>query len=627
MKHTPHNIFKFEDNHFEPLPKISDQDIDKVENSYKNSYLSSQIQKEIHFTHQKAQTNYKTNIDEQNLYSYMLRHCQHSACRSIENCTTCFMRNSNMWPTKIDNSIIYKNYNEQEYLPLITGEDIQKAVEKFPIPSTEKAEILSIFSLHWKISQHKALPLTIPSTTYLYPFIWLTAQKIIQKTEFIKETLAQGKDYHKARNIIYSALSIADQDIGKNLISLTASIKKRYFASLSSPKSSIFFNLKNILFYLTKGNTATLHNLFLLIGKSYIGQNGLNLLTEEHAPLLTIIHCQNPKYIADFLTDLFPNPSAVTNHPLKSLRHELIPQLICDKFNFTRINIDYSDSTSSNLAFLKKLFTNANITIDDSLFSKIYYKNTAQFTYITQKVPLAVKKIFSDINYNVISFDGDIAACRYTPLDLYESTFLAISSIYYTIDTYTNNAPPLTLTTNSAPQEILSESILIDSFLSKFCINKAATFDKEKLSSINPNDIKDAKKHTALINTLGIAPLDYSTKVDLHHAFNLWYEATYQKSSGISVDDFTNNLRQKIHSVFYKKKYAREIYSKKSREARGFYGISINVAEVASYVTKQKENSVGLTEKAIQEAFTHCLEMFINKYEPILFNMYDDNDE
>ena len=451
----------------------------------------------------------------------------------------------------------------------------------------------------------------------IYDILYLAAQRILQKTTMPKETLAQDKDYSKIRSHIYSMVSIEDSSLPPK------ELNDKYVTSISNNDTlnkSPFLNLRKTLFNISNGNTNSIDELILLIGRIFLGQKALKSF-QSNEPLITIIQCSNPKYIQTFFSQIIPS-KYITTHSLKSLQPKLIPQLIEDKVNCTLLNIDSSESTCSDLSFLKKFISGNKIPIDNPPFFKIFHINTTPYLYITNKNDNQLQKTFSGIDYKKITFTGNISQCRYQELDPYETIFMSIASIYYAIDIYSNNEDS-SLKTDTIFQEVLPESTLIENFLLCFCIDQTEKIDNEKILSINPKDLTDKKKHTAIIKNLGIDQLEYSTRADLHHAFALWYEATYHNKSSISVDDFTDKLNKKYPNIFYKKRSYTEIYSKKKHEARGFYGLHIKVEDLDSYIEHQLENAKYHSDEELKNTFTQYLEMLLKKYEPILFGMHN----
>ena len=515
--------------------------------------------------------------------------------------------------------------------PSLQGHEILWEISRILLFSKEKylfnlfpptKELLTaIFYYHQKFLSESHVqnysPIINTSTKKTYDIRYLAAQKILHKTITPKEALAQNKDYSAIRSNIFSMLSI-DPSIPSP--SNLNPIYKDMIAKAHIDKTA-FLKLRRILFHISNGDIHSLTELLLLIGKIYLGKKSLEFFDAKNQ-LLTIIECSNPEYIKKFLSDIMLS-EATTYHTSKSLKAELIPILIFDKLNSTLVNIDSSESSCSDLSFFKKLTSGNKVSLNNSPLPQIFHKNTTHHLYITSNPDNQFQKQPTNIPYKKITLTGNISDCIYQPLDTYESIFMAIASIYYTIDVYTNHSlPPIEFPITN---KNLPEANIIEKFLSSFCIDQTDKLDPNALSPIKTNDLDNTKKHTALIKELGIDQLDYSTKIDLHHAFSLWYKATYQKKSSISVDDFTNELVKKYHPIFYKKRSSIEIYSGEKHEARGFYGLSIKVEELNSYIERQQSIEKQTAKMQQQKNCTQFIETLINKYEPILFGIHNTN--
>ena len=634
MNNKSASKFHFKDSNIEPLSKVSEQDIIDAEQTQNENCLLTNFQKIIEKDNQRSKKEQKKAMHQQHLETYISRKCHKfnaSFCRSgsIENCTNCFMKNFHISFIKMENSIIYEI--PQSPIKLITENDVLGFLKQISILPNEKNEIAAIFYLHRELLLEKRMPdtpLSIPSASPLYPFLYFAAQRILQKISLTKEIIAQDKNYNKMRNIIYAALSINDFNFKKSPMPPPKTLVSHYKKSLTDIETinkALFSKLRSTLFNISNGNTDILHNILLLIGKIYLGQNCLNLL-KESSPLMTIIQCKNPKYIKDFITDFFPYSIGIKNHPLKSLQPNLIPQLIRDKLDIALVNIDSSESVCSDLSFLKKLVSNTTVSIDDPLFSKVCYKSTTHYLYITSKDNNDIQRMISSVaSCNLISINGNIAQSIYEPLDVYESIFLAITAIYYTIDTYTNDNNLNSLSKDDVVKKPVSEDNLIEKFLSNFCIDRTKEINEEALSHLDQNSLKTAKVHTDIIKKLGIDALPHAIKDDLYYAFNLWYKSTYDKLSSLSETEFNNNLMKKYHKIFYRRFTSTSIYHNTKKEYYNFHGLSIKSDELDSYVKEQALNKRHSSEEELKETFSTYLESLINKYEPILFGLYSNN--
>ena len=135
-----------------------------------------------------------------------------------------------------------------------------------------------------------------------------------------------------------------------------------------------------------------------------------------------------------------------------------------------------------------------------------------------------------------------------------------------------------------------------------------------KLSDIENIQSFDEKSKSKKIAELGIDCLPFSTRNDLYHAFDLWYNATFSKKHLLSIDEFTKILKDRYHPIFYKKRQTTGIYKTEKREYRGFYGLSIQKDNLDSYLENCIQENSAKLEHQLTENFSEYLSSLIRKY-------------
>ena len=413
--------------------------------------------------------------------------------------------------------------------------------------------------------------------------------------------------------------------------------------NISKKNFKPFHNLERILFAISNGNTKTIDQLSLLLLKVYLSRSYLSYLDKTNTNL-TLCLSNNTNYIKSLLMDVFcfrflfsdnqylALPSEkylhlffrekgihsfyhVSNYSSSELSNENhIGELIKDKLCGNIVNIDMTQTLSGN-SVIKNLVSGRKRSVVDPVFGKVSYRSNIQYIHIFDNKKLLANNALSDIPHSTIHFEGDLSSAIYEPLAPYELFFLVTGFLRYALDLLSDsNDDSIDVIHSSSP--LPSLGVLIDGFISEFCEDKTVGISREQINQIPLSKItgsKNEKERKIQAEKLGIDKLDFSFSKDLYESFCKWIQVSYPSLDIFKEKDFTNKLLEKYHILFYNKKYDTGLNGEK-REARGFYGITLNIELLDRflYTTQQKKEAV--SQQMLQSKFTEYFNEIISKY-------------
>ncbi|MDN0046993.1 hypothetical protein QVN49_08210 [Megasphaera hexanoica] len=256
-----------------------------------------------------------------------------------------------------------------------------------------------------------------------------------------------------------------------------------------------FSKLITVLKEISDNNIHIIQEFAILLAKIYLGRTFLkeykNDITISN---VTLILCDNPRYLADFLKDILTistiKHSGRTGFILgenyigeTTKLHHLTTFTITDlvktnnlldriknKILGNIVNIDSSDKMISNkndIATLGKLFRGAPISITDSFETKFYFKSNAHYIFIRRFQESSIKK-FLPPDTTCIRLSSSLWDSKYPPLEFYELFFLVTGFVEYGIQQLFSLSPTNSNTSSTAAS--------LD-FISAYCIETRDTND------------------------------------------------------------------------------------------------------------------------------------------------------
>jgi len=374
-------------------------------------------------------------------------------------------------------------------------------------------------------------------------------------------------------------------------------------------------NLRSILTAITDSSISILEQLMALIGKLYVGHSLHQVLSNETAPYVTLIYCENPYYVKRFLEEICFN--YITKHSLRSLTNDKnLPDFIITKGMGCLANIDTTELNSipQNMKRFKALARGIKTSVKEEQWGQISHRNAIHYIFIA-RTRKTENTIFKDIPHDVITLPGAISQSLYQPLKQYEAITFAAASVCWLINECIlfpqQKNIPTAYVHNMVPD--LDDTVL--AFLDKFCTDSTVQIppiDKKTIASSH-----DKKKMHETVTRLGITKLPFTSSEDFRYAFKHWFKATYNEDYTDKDTRIIHTVQDILGSLFYLKKNGvtyeyRSLETNKSSGARGFYGIKIKTEELKKYI--ETKESTQLQESALerQKKFTQYLENLLN---------------
>lgn len=233
------------------------------------------------------------------------------------------------------------------------------------------------------------------------------------------------------------------------------------YTNFKQTQNKKFPKLKPVLKEISDSNFHIIQQFAILLAKIYLGRTFLkeykNDITISN---VTLILCDNPRYLADFLKDILTISTikrsgrsgfifgenyigettklhhlttftitdlVKTNNLLDRIKNKILGNIV---------NIDSSDKMLSNkndIATLSKLFRGAPISITDSFNTKFYFKSNAHYIFIRRFQEASIKKILPS-DTTCIQLSSSLWNVKYSPLEFYELFFLVTGFVEYGIE-------------------------------------------------------------------------------------------------------------------------------------------------------------------------------------------------
>lgn len=233
------------------------------------------------------------------------------------------------------------------------------------------------------------------------------------------------------------------------------------YTNFKQTQNKKFPKLKPVLKEISNSNVHIIQQFAILLAKIYLGRTLLKEYKNEiDASNVTLILCDNPRYLADFLKDILTISTikrsgrsgfmfgenyigettklhhlttftvtdlVKTNNLLDRIKNKILGNIV---------NIDSSDKMLSNkndIATLSKLFRGAPISTTDSFNTKFYFKSNAHYIFIRRFQEASIQKILPP-DATCIRLSSSLWDSKYSPLEFYELFFLVTGFVEYGIE-------------------------------------------------------------------------------------------------------------------------------------------------------------------------------------------------
>ncbi len=370
-----------------------------------------------------------------------------------------------------------------------------------------------------------------------------------------------------------------------------------------------------------------------MLAKIFIGREFLKEMTPSNQlNHLTIIISDNPKYIRDFLMDIFsyilspknldysdPLDVAlrryypisqfydVTEHSSKFLcNKENINQLIKEKILGNILNIDTTNTPIDNGIFSKLITGTAITCYSDNIFNdKLTYRSNSHYVKIYQ-TSNDIPNGSDTIPHDVIICGSKLQNANYDPLDAYELFFLVTGFLNYGISLLGHDLIAES-TTNYEKHSIPDPNETIYSFIKEFYID---TFDFKKANHSQKDDSNDFA----------------DAEDDIYPRYKEWFNTLYKD---ISVSN-TTKFKDKLKDMYIERKAGKDLkcltnteqeselahrYLKNNKSNhRGISGLKFNETGFQTFLNTSQQMTLNISEN--KTAFGQYMAEIFDNYSP-----------